>query len=93
MSGTLQMTFGDESASSDGGRPLLLADDEQAVARVQTSAPRRSVTTCVDVVPVRFSLAVHGATAGLARGFDGPGGPAGAPSSGRCAGWPASPAR
>ena len=86
VSGTVQMTFGGESASSDGGFPPLLADDDNAVARVQTTAPDGSVTTCVDLVPVQFALSVRGASAELAKGLEGPGGLAEAPSSGRCAG-------
>ena len=38
VSGTVQMTFAGESASSGGGFPPLLADDDNAVARVQTMA-------------------------------------------------------
>ena len=85
VSGTAQMTFGGESASSGGGPPELLAN-ATAVARVQTTQPDGSVATCVDVVPIALGLAVHGTTASVATGFPGPGGLAGAPSSGRCAG-------
>jgi hypothetical protein len=86
VSGTVQMTFGGASASTGGGPPQLLANDDQAVARVQTVAPDGSATTCTDLVPIQFGLTVHGATAGLATGVGGPGGLAEAPSSGRCAG-------
>ena len=84
VSGTLQMHFGGGELSGSGGPPELMATDDGAVARVQTTAPDGSVTTCADLVPVQFDIAVHGATARVAGGVLGLGSQA--PSAGRCAG-------
>ncbi len=84
VSGTLQMHFGDDELSGSGGPPELLANDDGAVARVQTAAPDGSVTTCADLVPVQFDIAVHGASAQVAGTLLGLGSQA--PSAGRCAG-------
>ena len=84
VSGTLQMHFGNGELSGSGGPPELMANDDGAVARVQTTAPDGSVTTCVDLVPVQFDIAVHGASARVAGAVLGLGSQA--PSAGRCAG-------
>ena len=84
VSGTLQMHFGNGELSGSGGPPELMANDDGAVARVQTTAPDGSVTTCVDLVPVQFDIAVHGASARVAGTLLGLGSQA--PSAGRCAG-------
>jgi hypothetical protein len=86
VSGTLQMQFGGSEASSSGGPPELTADDDAAVARVQTTAPDGSVTTCADLIPIQVDLAVHGGRARLSGGFPGAGVGGEAPSAGRCAG-------
>jgi hypothetical protein len=84
VSGTLQMQLGGDELSGSGGPPELMASDDAAVARVQTTAPDGSVTTCVDLVPVQFDLALQGASARVAGGLLGLGSEA--PSAGRCAG-------
>jgi hypothetical protein len=78
------MHFGGFAAGSSGGPPELLANDDGAVARVQTTAPDGSVTTCADVVPVQFDFGVHGGKTEVAAGLLGLGGQT--PSAGRCAG-------
>jgi hypothetical protein len=85
VSGTLQMHFGNSEVSSSGGPPELMANDESAVARVQTTAPDGSVTACADLVPVQFDLAVHRTGDQLAARVPASGA-AQTPSSGRCAG-------
>jgi hypothetical protein len=84
VSGTLQMHFGDDELSGSGGPPQLMANDDGAVARVQTTAPDGSVTTCTDLVPVQFDFGVRGATARMGAGVLSLGSQA--PSAGHCAG-------
>lgn len=86
VSGTLQMQLGDSETSSSAGLPELLATADGAVARVQTTAPDGSVTTCADLVSIQVDLAVHGGRVGLSAGVPGFGVGGEAPSAGRCAG-------
>jgi hypothetical protein len=81
--GSLEMQFGDEEDSSTGGPPDLEASDDSAVARVQTTAPDGSATTCADLIGASFSLAVRHMPGGLRAVID----PLSAAlGSGRCSG-------
>jgi hypothetical protein len=86
VTGTLQMHLGGASASSSGGAPQLIANDDGAVARVQTTQPDGSVTTCADLVPVQFDFGLGRAGGRLAAEISTAFGSGQTPSSGRCAG-------
>jgi hypothetical protein len=89
VSGSLEMHLGNSSASSSGGPVPLEVSDSGAVARVQTTAPNGAITTCADLVPVDFNLAVRGSAGARHSTIDAPSSIA-LPSSGRCAGPTAS---
>ncbi len=86
VTGTVQIHLGGASASSSGGPPQLIANDDGAVARVQTTQPDGSVTTCADLVPIQFSFGLHRPGGRLAAEISTAFGPGQTPSSGRCAG-------
>jgi hypothetical protein len=86
VSGSLEMVQGGEAASvSGGGTPPLELSDQSAVARVETTQPDGTVTSCADLVPVDVFLTVRKTRGGPRATLD-PSDALSTPSSGRCAG-------
>jgi hypothetical protein len=56
VTGTLQMSFGGEQEQSSGSGPMLVEEDVTAVARVLSTAPDGTVTTCADIVPAELDF-------------------------------------
>ncbi|MGZ4244409.1 MAG: hypothetical protein ACXVSE_08970 [Solirubrobacteraceae bacterium] len=83
--GSVVMLLGNGSESASSGPAPLDVSDENAVARVQTTAPDGTVTACADLVPVDFTLAVR-RIGGAPRATINVPESIGLPSAGRCAG-------
>lgn len=83
--GSVAISLGESSTSSSGGPPTLEVSDDNAVARVQSTAPDGAVTACADLVPVDFYFAVRGVGSARRAMIDVPES-LGLPSAGRCAG-------
>lgn len=83
--GSLDMVQEEGASASSNGVPPLEMSDPSAVARVQSTAPDGTVTSCADLVPIDFFLTVRQTTAGPRATIDPAGSPA-SPSAGRCAG-------
>jgi hypothetical protein len=86
VTGSVQLHLGGAEASSSDEPPELIANDEAAVVRVQTTEPDASVATCADLIPTQFDFTVRHAGDDLATGISTGFGAAETPSSGRCAG-------
>ncbi|HTU98181.1 MAG TPA: hypothetical protein VMF14_20185 [Solirubrobacteraceae bacterium] len=85
VTGTLQMTFGAEEESASGGPFIMAEGDTSAVARVRTTAPNGSVTTCADLVPAALLFNTAPAGSPFHEGVNGPDA-IHAFGAGRCAG-------